>query len=138
MDRSRGLAFDLIDAFLAAASVIAVVELNRAAYEPLDVGSLSQPRVHAGASCSMANNSPDGGESMQGLAEMTQTASQPRTSDHSDWKKRDLFRGPAVMGTQGRNRRKYPPNPLNPLSGDEQLATTRGCHWAVEFQEWIK
>jgi hypothetical protein len=74
----------------------------------------------------MANNSPDGGESMQGLAEMIQPASQPRTSDRSDWKKRDLFRGPAVMGTQGRNRRKYPPNPLSTLSGIEQPATTPG------------
>ena len=50
------------------------VELNRSAYEPLDVGSLSQGRVVDGASCSMANNSPDGGESMQGLAEMIQPA----------------------------------------------------------------
>jgi len=106
--------------------VSAAVELNRFAYEPLDVGSLSQPCVLDGASCSMANNSPDGGESMQGLAEMIQPASQPRTSDRSDWKKRDLFRGPAVMGTQGRNRRKYPPNPLSKLSGIEQPATTPG------------
>jgi hypothetical protein len=36
------------------------VELNRFAYEPLDVGSLSQPRVLDGASCSMANNSLQG------------------------------------------------------------------------------
>jgi hypothetical protein len=55
-------------------SVIVFVELNRSAYEPLGVGSLSQDRVLDGASCSMANNSPDGGESMQGLAEMIQTA----------------------------------------------------------------
>jgi hypothetical protein len=41
-------------------SVMWVVELNRAAYEPLDAGSLSQPRVLDGASCSMANNSPQG------------------------------------------------------------------------------
>ena len=54
--------------------VSAAVELNRFAYEPLDVGSLSQPCVLDGASCSMANNSPDGGESMQGLAEMIQPA----------------------------------------------------------------
>jgi len=54
--------------------VIASVELNQSAYEPLDLGSLSQPRVLDGASCFMANNSPDGGESMQGLAEMIQTA----------------------------------------------------------------
>jgi hypothetical protein len=47
---------------------------NRSACEPLDVGSLSQDRVLDGARCSMANNSPDGGESMQGLAEMIQTA----------------------------------------------------------------
>ena len=55
-------------------SVIAGVDLNRFAYEPLDVGSLSQDRVLDGASCSMANNSPDGGESMPGLAEMIQPA----------------------------------------------------------------
>ena len=54
--------------------MIAIVEPNRFAYEPLDVGSLSQPRVLDGANCFMANNSPDGGESMQGLAEMIQTA----------------------------------------------------------------
>ena len=51
-----------------------VVELNRFAYEPLDVGSLSQDRVLDGASCSMANNSPDGGKSVQGLAELIQPA----------------------------------------------------------------
>jgi hypothetical protein len=54
--------------------VIASVELNRATHDPLAVGSASQPRVLDGASCSMANNSPDGGESIQGLAEMIQTA----------------------------------------------------------------
>ena len=59
---------------LSSPPVIPVVELNRFAYEPLDVGSLSQPRVLDGASCSMANNSPDDGESMQGLAEMIQPA----------------------------------------------------------------
>ena len=59
---------------LSSPPVIPVVELNRFAYEPLDVGSLSQPCVLDGASCSMANNSPDGGESMQGLAEMIQPA----------------------------------------------------------------
>ena len=36
------------------------VELNRFAYEPLGVGSLSQDRVIDGASCSMANNSLQG------------------------------------------------------------------------------
>ena len=51
-----------------------VVDLNRSAYEPLDVGSLSQDRVLDGASCTIANNSPDGGESMQGLAELIQPA----------------------------------------------------------------
>jgi hypothetical protein len=50
------------------------VELNRSAHEPLDVSSLSQDRVLDGARSSIANNSPDGGESMQGLAEMIQTA----------------------------------------------------------------
>jgi len=64
----------LIVSFLTATSVILSVELNRFAHEPLGVGRLSQPRVIDGASCSMANNSPDGGESMQGLAEMIQTA----------------------------------------------------------------
>jgi len=56
--------------FLTATSVIASVELNRATHDPLAVGSASQPRVLDGASCSMANNSPDGGECMQGLAEI--------------------------------------------------------------------
>ena len=64
----------LIVSFLTATSVIASVELNRATHDPLAVGSASQPRVLDGASCSMANNSPDGGESIQGLAEMIQTA----------------------------------------------------------------
>jgi hypothetical protein len=64
----------LIASFLTATSVIASVELNRSAHEPMDVGSLSQDRVLDGASCSMANNSPDGGESMQGLAEIIQPA----------------------------------------------------------------
>ncbi len=55
-------------------SVIVFVVLNRSAHDPLAVGSASQPRVLDGASCSMANNSPGGGKSMQGLVELIQLA----------------------------------------------------------------
>jgi len=74
----------------------------------------------------MATNSPDGSESMAGLAEMIQPASQPRRSNRSQWQKQNLFCDPAVMGSQGGNRRKYPPDPLNSPLGDEQPAITPG------------
>ena len=85
--------------------------------QPLDVGSLSQDRVLDGVKFSMANNTPDGGESMQGLAEMIQPASQPRTGDRSDCRKRDLFRG-RRYGNSGQKYKKIPSQFAKPAIGN--------------------